>query len=90
MRDVLLDFRNCTEKKEMHEIIRRALDLPEWYGANLDALWDVLMGMTELPVHFCVLCTEETSQIMALERILDTIIDASKERKEITIEVIKV
>ncbi len=24
-----------------HEELRRALELPEYYGANLDALWDI-------------------------------------------------
>ena len=27
--------------------LRRGLDLPDWTGANLDALWDVLTDLTE-------------------------------------------
>lgn len=89
MRDVLIDFRECTDKREMHEIIRQKLELPEWYGANLDALWDALLGMTELPLHVCILTKKEKSQDMAVERIIDTFVDASQENSDITVEIIK-
>ena len=33
--------------RDFHAELRRALDLPDWTGANLDALWDVLTDLTE-------------------------------------------
>ncbi|HEY5783888.1 MAG TPA: barstar family protein [Microlunatus sp.] len=33
--------------RDFYSELRRALDLPDWTGANLDALWDVLTDLTE-------------------------------------------
>lgn len=37
-----IDLTGVSGKKELHERLRRALPLPEWYGNNLDALHDAL------------------------------------------------
>jgi RNAse (barnase) inhibitor barstar len=39
---ISLDLTDCKYIRDFHERIRVALDFPEWYGANLDALWDLL------------------------------------------------
>lgn len=39
---VILDLTDCKFLGELHERIRIAFDFPEWYGANLDAFWDLL------------------------------------------------
>lgn len=36
---------------ELHETLQQKLELPEFYGKNLDALWDCLTGMVELPLQ---------------------------------------
>ncbi|HEU4546234.1 MAG TPA: barstar family protein [Microlunatus sp.] len=33
--------------QEFYAAVRAALELPDWTGANLDALWDVLTDLTE-------------------------------------------
>src|SRR6476646_11132649 len=33
--------------RDFYAELRRALDLPDWTGANLDALWDVLTDLRE-------------------------------------------
>ena len=33
--------------RDFYAELRRALDLPDWTGANLDALWDVLTDLKE-------------------------------------------
>lgn len=40
--NVTLDLTDCKYIRDFHERIRVAFDFPEWYGANLDALWDLL------------------------------------------------
>ena len=37
-----LDLTDCKYIRDFHERIRIAFNFPEWYGRNLDALWDLL------------------------------------------------
>ncbi len=45
----LIDLSAASDKKEIHDILTRALDLPPYYGRNLDALWDCLTGELCIP-----------------------------------------
>lgn len=36
---------------EMHQVIREALDFPDYYGCNWDAFWDCLTDMVGRPIH---------------------------------------
>ena len=47
MKIVLLDGEKISSASDMHEIFKKELDLPEWYGKNLDALNDVLTERTD-------------------------------------------
>lgn len=42
MKIVILDAKKMLEKEKMHEYFARKFDLPEYYGKNLDALFDCL------------------------------------------------
>ncbi|MBQ9413525.1 MAG: barstar family protein [Clostridia bacterium] len=44
---ILLDGQHLQSIKDVHALFQEALSLPEWYGANLDALHDVLTDQTE-------------------------------------------
>ncbi len=35
---------------ELHYQLKQELELPEFYGGNLDALWDCLTGYIETPL----------------------------------------
>lgn len=44
---------NCTgleAKAQLHNLLADALSFPDWYGNNLDALYDCLTDL-EAPVH---------------------------------------
>lgn len=43
--NIILDGKHMTNKEKTHEYLKKELDLPEYYGNNLDALWDVLMDI---------------------------------------------
>ncbi|NMB06753.1 MAG: hypothetical protein GX981_00025 [Tissierellia bacterium] len=43
--NIILDGKYMTSKEKTHEYLKKELDLPEYYGNNLDALWDVLMDI---------------------------------------------
>ena len=39
------------EEKDFHSQIAKALGVQQYYGCNLDALWDLLSASVERPVH---------------------------------------
>ena len=47
MKIILLDGEKIESYAALHETFRTELDLPEYYGANLDALCDVLTERTD-------------------------------------------
>ena len=47
MKSVILDAKKMAEKEKMHEYFAKKFDLPEYYGKNLDALFDSLCEINE-------------------------------------------
>lgn len=45
MREIVLDGKLMQSKESAHAYIRAAFRFPEYYGANLDALYDLLTEM---------------------------------------------
>ena len=43
----VLHLEEINGRKELHDLLSRELQLPEWYGRNLDALWDCLTDLCE-------------------------------------------
>lgn len=46
-RFVLAECSDCVDKKSVLRAVGRAFAFPEWYGANLDALYDCLTDLPE-------------------------------------------
>lgn len=44
---IILDFSGCKAPWQAHAILKEKFGLPEYYGANWDALWDCLDGLFE-------------------------------------------
>lgn len=42
MNRIVLDFSGIQTLQELHRYLKSALELPEYYGCNMDALWDCL------------------------------------------------
>lgn len=42
IKEIIIDLTDCKYIRDFHERVRIAFDFPEWYGKNLDALWDLL------------------------------------------------
>lgn len=49
---VTLDARQLDERGQAHAYLKEVLALPEYYGNNLDALYDCLTEMKELEIEF--------------------------------------
>ena len=46
-----VDFSKVKYYIEIHEVLKRDLDFPDYYGGNTDALWDCLTDMLGDPSH---------------------------------------
>ena len=64
-----IDFTNVKSYLEMHFVIQKALDWPDYYGCNWDAFWDCLTNMVGRPIHI---------EIMGLDVIERKFDDAAK------------
>jgi hypothetical protein len=47
MNKIILDLRESGTPEEVHDLLECALDFPEYYGRNLDALHDCLTDVSE-------------------------------------------
>lgn len=50
MRNVVVEGSAIESQEQLHDFLQEALELPDYYGRNLDALWDCLAGHVELPL----------------------------------------
>ncbi|MEN6320263.1 MAG: barstar family protein [Syntrophaceae bacterium] len=50
MKKVVFDSSHVETITQLHTELARMLDFPDYYGANLDALYDCLSGEIELPL----------------------------------------
>ena len=46
MEEKIIDCTKIFTREDLHRIFRETLSFPQWYGNNLDALYDCLTEMT--------------------------------------------
>ena len=51
----IIDFREVNYYLEMHAVIWKSLDFPDYYGCNWSAFWDCLKDMYGDPIHIEIL-----------------------------------
>lgn len=49
---IILDAAMLRERLPAHDYLKEALALPDYYGKNLDALYDCLTELGETEIHF--------------------------------------
>ncbi len=54
---VTLDGKRMTTQQDTHDYLQKELQLPDYYGKNLDALWDLLSAYYE-SLHIVLLNAE--------------------------------
>ena len=47
MKEFTLDCTKIADKAALHSALAEGLSFPDWYGNNLDALYDCLTGITD-------------------------------------------
>ncbi|MBO5355785.1 MAG: barstar family protein [Clostridia bacterium] len=90
-----IDFSNVKYYMEVHPILQRALDFPEYYGGSLDALWDCLTDMVGRPIHIEIIGLEVIERKFSdyAKKLVDTFkefkhYDNDKYSHEIQIEIV--
>ena len=76
--EVYIDFLEIGDYEDFYAQLKEKLPLPEHFGDNLDALFDVITGELEVPLHLeCVNMSVE--QLEIFEDLLTTWEDAEQE-----------
>ena len=85
MNAIILDGKKMTNREEGHNYLKEMFDFPDYYGKNLDALWDILTSMSE-PI--AIKLVNKNSLIENLgtygENIVTVFLDATKSNPNIT------
>lgn len=84
MKEITLDFKEFMSMKEAHAYIAGKLDLPDYYGANLDALFECLTDISEdvkIKIINCDLTDKDDNSLV------NVFWDADYENKNLQVEV---
>lgn len=84
MKEINLKVSDFVDRQVMHDTLAAAFELPDYYGRNLDALYDCL---TEIGQETCVCVDYEGKRIAELSRLtvgcLKTMYDAANENRHL-------
>ena len=77
-----IDFSNFKYIGSIQKEIKEKLNLPEWYGENLDALWDALIGIAQTPINIKIIFNPQTSSAKNLMPYINEVINVFNEAAE--------
>ena len=85
---VIVDGRTISNKEMLHAYLKEQCNFPEYYGNNLDALYDVLTDRPE-PLEFVVENADELKEILCGygEAFIETLQDVAAENERIKVEI---
>lgn len=88
MRTIKLDLEKMSSLPALHKYLHQALELPEYYGANLDALYDCLSAMAE-PTKLIISSKIGTPEYLGWygEQLLCVLNDAADENEALEVEI---
>ena len=79
--EVVLDARLMGERTKAHTYLKEQLELPEYYGNNLDALYDCL---TELSDTLIIIEYKDEADSY-FDKVYHVMLEAEKSNEELTI-----
>lgn len=77
MQEILLNERDFASLADVHNLLADQLDLPDYYGQNLSALWDCLGDLSD-PVTFIVYRADAGQQREWFDRLIYVLQRASE------------
>ena len=78
MKEIYIDFVNIGDYEDFYTELKSKLELPDYFGDNLDALADVISGELEMPLHI-EFVNMSVDQLETFEDLLTTLEDAEDE-----------
>lgn len=83
MKTVYIDFTEIGDYEDFFTHLKEKITLPEFFGDNLDALYDFITGGADLPLHI-EFVNMSVEQLEAFEDLLVTLEDADDELDDFT------
>lgn len=77
-KEVYIDFSSIGTYDDFYKTLKEKLPLPEYFGENLDALFDSISGDLPLPLHL-ELVNLSVDQLEVFEDLLTTLDDLEEE-----------
>ena len=81
--EVYIDFLEIGDYEDFYAQLKEKLTLTEHFGDNLDALFDVITGELEMPLHL-EFVNMSVEQLEIFEDLLTTLEDAEDEVEDFT------
>lgn len=90
MKKIILDFAGIKTLWELHEYFKEVFQLPDYYGHNMDALWDCLHCSFEFPTTIILKNLSTIPQEMheSLNIMLELFDDLQREDEEVTVVIL--
>lgn len=81
--EIYIDFTDIGDYEDFYTQLKEKLVLPEHFGDNLDALYDVITGDLEMPLHI-EFVNMNVEHLEIFEDLLTTLEDAEEEMETFT------
>lgn len=76
--EIIFDFDYIEDYEDFYSLFRQKFEVPDWFGDNLDALYDFLSGDLKLPLHLSFV-NFTLDKLESFEDLLETLEDAENE-----------
>lgn len=83
MKTIYIDFVEIGDEEDFYTQLKEKIDLPEHFGDNLDALYDVISGDVELPLHI-EFVNMSVEQLDIFEEIIGVLEDLDDDMEDFT------
>lgn len=81
--EIYIDFTDIGDDEDFYTQLKEKLPLPDYFGDNLNALYDVITGDLEMPLHI-EFVNMSVEQLELFEDLLTTLEDAEDETEGFT------
>ena len=81
MKEIVLDGKKIVTPDELHAFLKKALDFPDYYGMNMNALWDCLTEGFEETTKIIWINIEDSKKQLGEDFVSD-VIDVMRRGKE--------